>query len=71
MNADITILSNSMIVSETPTCSVEKAMQCADELGVCYYVDEGGKSATIYGDKYQLWEFLYAFSFHYMNLIIE
>lgn len=71
MNADITILSTSMIVNDTVTCSVEKAMQCADELGVCYDVDEGGESVTIYGDKGQLWEFLHEFSFHCMALIIE
>lgn len=71
MNADITILSTSMVVNQTENCSVEKAMACADELGMCYDVEDGGECVTIFGDKYQLWEFLHAFSFHYMTLTIE
>lgn len=71
MNADITILTNTMVVNQTENCSVEKAVACAEELGVCYDVEEGVESVTIFGDKDQLWHFLHAFSLHYMTLTIE
>ena len=71
MDADITILSRSMIVYQTENCSVEKAVVCADKLGMCYDMEEGGECVTIFGDKGQLWEFLNAFSFLYLSLTIE
>lgn len=71
MNADITILCNAMVVNQTDNCSVEKAMACADELGMWYNMDEGLESVTIFGDKDQLWHFLHTFSLHYMTLTIE
>ena len=71
MYADITILSRSMVVNETENCSVEKATACADELGMCYDVEEGGKCVTIFGEKNRLWEFLHAFSYYYLTLTIE
>lgn len=71
MNADITIMSRSMVVHDTEYCSVEKAIACADKMGMGYDVEEGGECVTIFGDKNQLWEFLHEFLYDYLLLIIE
>ena len=71
MDADITILSRTMIVNQTENCSVEKAMACADELGMCYDLEEGGECVTIFGSKGQLWDFLHTFSYRFLCLTIE